>query len=157
MPEVVPDPSEIGSIAQPPYAILPEPVRLFRRRAERLRHLAQESRLGPYLAFLADLAAVQASLADSLPPVAPLPPARIALARESRMPPLDRLALAGDPALGETLDAVVAAGAAIAMPEAARTALDAVRAADAVTRAWLLGNVLSDVITAQLDPRIRFE
>lgn len=144
MPELVPDPSKIGSIAQPPFVLLPEPGRLFRRRAERLRHLAKESRLAPYLVFLADLAAVQAGLAETLPPVAPPPEARVALAREARMPPLDRLALARDPALSATLDALVAAAGAIDMPEAARAALDAVAAADADTRGWLLANVLSD-------------
>lgn len=150
MPELVPDPSKIGSIAQPPFVILPEPVRLFRRRAERLRHLAAGSRLAPYLALLADLAEVQAALAGSLPPVAALPEARVALARESRMPPVDRLALATDTGLdaglAATLDALLAAAGAIDMPEASRAALDAVRAADAETRGWLLANVLSDDI-----------
>lgn len=149
MPEVVPDPSKIGSIAQPPFAILPEPARLFRRRAERLRHLARDSRLAPWLAFLADLAEVQATLAGTLPPVARLPEARVALARESRMPPIDRHALVPDAALAGTLDALLAAAAAIAMPEAARAALAAVAAADAATRAWLLGNVLSDDIPVE--------
>lgn len=146
MPEILPAPSKIGSIAQPPFALLPDPVRLFRRRAERLRHLAAGSRLQPYLAFLAALVDTQAAVAEALPAVAPLPEARIALARESRMPPLDRLALGEDPAMAASLDAVLAAADAIAMPDAARTALGAVRDADATTRAWLLGNVLSDAI-----------
>ena len=149
MPELVPDPSKIGSIAQPPFAILPEPVRLFRRRAERLRHLAADSRLGPYLVFLGALAGVQAALAESLPAVATVPEARIALARESRMPPIDRLSLASDRAVASTLDALLAAAGSIAMPEAARAALDAVRAAGAETRGWLLRNVLSDGIPVE--------
>lgn len=149
MPERVPEPSKIGSIAQPPFVILPEPVRLFRRRAERLRHLATGSRLAPYLALLADLAEVQAGLAGTLPAVAPLPEARVALAREARMPPIDRLALAADEALAATLGALLAAAGAIAMPEASRAALDAVRAADAETRGWLLANVLSDDIPVE--------
>jgi FdhE protein len=149
MPEVLPDPSKIGSIAQPPLAILPEPVRLFRRRAERLRHLARASRLAPYLSLLADLAEVQATLAENLPPLDAIPAGRVELARESRMPPIDRLALAGDPALGTTLDALLAAAAAIAMPEAARLSLEAVRDADATTRGGLLVNVLSDEIPTE--------
>jgi FdhE protein len=149
MPEVLPDPSKIGSIAQPPLAILPEPVRLFRRRAERLRHLARASRLAPYLSLLAELAEVQATLAESLPPLDGIPAGRVELARESRMPPVDRLALASDPALGTTLDALLAAAVAIAMPEAARLALEAVRDADAATRGGLLVNVLSDDIPTE--------
>jgi FdhE protein len=70
--------------------------------------------------------------------------ARVALARESRMPPIDRLTLARDPALGATLEALVAAARGIAMPDAARAALDAVAAADVETRGWLFANALSD-------------
>ncbi len=147
--ELVPDPSAIGSIAQPPFAILPAPARLFRRRAERLRHLAGASRLAPYLTFLADLCDTQATLADTLPPVAPPPPARVAQARDAHMPPLDRLALADDPALATTLDALLAGAEWIAKPEPAAAALDAVRAADPATRRWLLVNVLSDDIPVE--------
>ena len=42
-PTSLPDPSKIGPIAQPPFAILPDPVRaVFARRAERLDHLARD-------------------------------------------------------------------------------------------------------------------
>lgn len=141
-----PDPSKIGAIAQPPFAILPDPRAVFGRRADRLDHLARSSRLAPYLGFLSALSRVQAALAT---PAAPLPEARIALARESRMPPLDRLALAGDPALAATLDALLDAAAAIDQPAPARAALEAVRAADAEARRWLFDNVLADSIPVE--------
>ena len=73
----------------------------------------------------------------------------MALARESRMPPIDRLLLAADAVTSTTLDAFLAAAATVAMPEPARVALEAVGAADAGTRAWLLANVLSDTIPAE--------
>ena len=149
MPELLPDPSQIGPIAQPPFVILPDPVRLFRRRAERLRHLARESRLAPYLIFLAELAEVQAALPATLPTVTPPPEARVALARESRMPPLNRLSLARDADMAATLAALLAAADGIAMPEPARAALDALRGADAETRGRLLANVLSDDIPVE--------
>jgi len=137
-----PDPSKLGAIPQPPLAILPDPARVFARRAERLEHLAGESRLAPYLRFLAALARVQAGLAAA-EPAARLPEAQVARAREGGMPPLDRGALAGDPALSVTLDALLEAAAAIDMPEPARLALEAVRGADAEARAWLFANVLA--------------
>ncbi|MBP7001766.1 formate dehydrogenase accessory protein FdhE [Amaricoccus sp.] len=136
-----PDPSKLGAIPVPPFAILPDPGRVFARRAERLEHLAKESRLAPYLRFLAALARVQADLAAA--PAAPPPEAQTARARESGMPPLDRTALATDPELSATLDALLDAAAAIAMPDPARLALEAVRAADDGTRAWLFGAVLA--------------
>lgn len=138
-----PDPSKIGAIAQPPFAILPDPRAVFRRRADRLDHLATTSRLAPYLRFLALLARAQA---DCVRPAEPLAAAEVAQARESRMPPIDRRALATDPALDATLDTLLAAAAGIDQPILARAALEAVAAADTDTRAWLLGNVLADAI-----------
>ncbi|PJN94850.1 formate dehydrogenase accessory protein FdhE, partial [Amaricoccus sp. HAR-UPW-R2A-40] len=61
--DLKPDPSKLGAIPQPPFALLPDPPRLFARRAERWEFLARESRLAPYLRFLAELARLQARLA----------------------------------------------------------------------------------------------
>lgn len=147
--DLKPDPSKLGAIPQPPFAILPDPARVFARRAERLEFLAGASLLAPYLRFLAALARVQARLAVALPPPAPVPAARAALAREGGMPPLDRMALAADPALSETLDALLAEAAGIDQPAPARAALGAVQAADGATRAWLFANVLADEIPVE--------
>ena len=93
--DLSPDPSRIGPIAEPPFAVLPDPARVFARRAERLTFLAGASRLAPYLRFLARaLPPARTRLAAELPAVAPLTEARIALARESAdaadRPPLAR-------------------------------------------------------------------
>lgn len=143
-----PDPAMIGGVPTPPLAILPRPERTFRLRSERFAFLARDSHLGPYLKFLSALCAVQADLARDLPPVTPPDAARVAQARAAAMPPLDRHALREDVGLGATLDALCAAAAGLDMPAPARLALDAVTAATAEDRAWLLGNVLDDAIPA---------
>ena len=141
-----PDPSMIGGVAEAPFALIPSPLVLFQGRAKRFAFLAETSELRPYLGFLAALTRLQARLVVQLPPVQPLPPARLAQARAAKMPPIDRAALAGDPALHDTLAALVEGAAELAMPEPARLALDAMRAADRADRSWLLGNILSDII-----------
>lgn len=144
-----PNPALIGGVGKAPLVRLPDPAALFATRAKRLAFLAQSGgNLAPYLAFLADLTALQARLVDSLPPVPPLPDARITLARESRMPPIDRTLAVDDPALLATLTALCDGAAALDMPEPARLALQAVAAADDADRGWLLRNVLSDDIPA---------
>lgn len=144
--EPKPDPSKIGVIPQPPLAILPDPHRIFARRAERLDFLARDSRLGTYLRFLAALARAQARLVVDLPPPAPLPPEGVARTRAAAMPPIDRAALAADPALSETLDALITAASEIDQPELARAALAALRDMDAGARQTVLANVLADDI-----------
>ena len=72
--DVQPDPSAIGRVAQPPFARLPDPARVFARRAGRLRAVAEGHDLQAYLTFLADLADVQNSILDGLPePQMPTP------------------------------------------------------------------------------------
>ena len=142
-----PDPTVIGGVPKAPLAFLPDPARMFATRAARFGFLAEAgSNLAPYLRFLAALAGLQADLAAEMPPAAPLPRDRIDLARASRMPPIDRAALATDPDLHATLDRFCAAAAALDMPEQARLALKAIAEADLSDRHWLLDNILSDQI-----------
>lgn len=142
-----PDPSVIGGVPVAPLAFLPDPARVFDKRAGRFAFLADHGgNLAPYLRFMADLTALQARLARELPAVAPIPPDRIELARSSRVPPIDRAALATDEALHATLDRFLAEAAALDMPEPARLALSAVTAAGLADRHWLLDNILSDRI-----------
>lgn len=144
---IQPDPSAIGGVPSAPLVMLPKPMRLFATRAKRLAFLAQHSdNLGPWLAFLGQLVDLQARLAEELPRPAPIPADRIALARETRMPPIDRRALSTDPDLHAALDAVLTHAAALDMPEPARLALSAVTAAPLADRHWLLENILADTI-----------
>lgn len=144
--DIQPDPSMIGGVPQAPLVFLPDPVKLFDTRARRFAFLAQTSRLGPYLTFLAALTELQARLAAEDP--APEPPSaeQIARAKAAKMPLIDRAALAGDPALIRLLDRFCDEAAKLEMPEPARLALKAVAAADEGDRRWLLSNVLSDTI-----------
>ncbi|TJZ91940.1 formate dehydrogenase accessory protein FdhE [Paracoccus gahaiensis] len=142
-----PDPSAIGGVPTAPLAFLPDPARLFSTRAKRLDFLAGHSaNLGPWLAFLGRLSDLQARLARDLPPATPLSPDRVRLARESRMPPLDRRAEATDPQLHDILDRVLTAAAELEMPDPARMALLAVTSAPLADRHWLLENILSDTV-----------
>ncbi|MDO5622294.1 MAG: formate dehydrogenase accessory protein FdhE [Paracoccus sp. (in: a-proteobacteria)] len=144
--DLQPDPSLIGDKPDAPFALPLDPAQMFRRRAERFSFLATGHDLGDYLRLLAGLAQVQAELAETLPPVAPLPADRVAKARAGNMPPIDRKSLRHDPALAETLAAFCAAAERLDMPEPARLALRAVAAADESDRQWLLENLLTDTI-----------
>lgn len=141
-----PDPSMIGGVPKAPFAFLPDPAGVFRKRARRFAFLAETSRLAPYLAFLGQVSALQERLAATLPPVAPIAAGTVSRAAAAGMPPIDRAGLATDPLLGETLTALCAGARGIDMPEPARMALEAVSAAGEDDRLWLLGNVLSDTI-----------
>lgn len=141
-----PDPSMIGGVQEPPFARLPDPVRLFQARARRFAFLAESNELASYLKLLADLSRLQARLAATLPVLAPIPAHAIAQAIAAGMPPVNRLALVDDPALAATLAAVCEGAAKLVMPAPARLALEAVQAAGDEDRQWLLGNILSDMV-----------
>ncbi|MBM3604386.1 MAG: formate dehydrogenase accessory protein FdhE [Alphaproteobacteria bacterium] len=143
----VPNPSAIGGVPKAPLAFLPQPKQVFSLRAKRLDFLAGNGgNLAPYLGLLSALVGLQARLADQLPAAVPLSADRVRLARESRMPPIDRRPLATDPDLHAVLDRVLAEAANLDMPEPARLALSAVTAAPLADRHWLLDNILSDQI-----------
>ncbi len=139
-----PDPSAIRIIPKPPFARLPDPVALFARRAARFRDLAPGHDLGPYLRFLAGIATVQAGSSPACRRRS-RPPARASRAQHG-MPPLDRTGRAPGPEAAELLDRLLGGVRALAMPDAARAALDRVAAADDAERAALVGNVLADAI-----------
>ena len=118
--ESKPDPAMIGGVPKPPLAFLPEPVKLFQMRGRRFSFLAESNDLAPYLRFLAELSRLQARLAATLPPAEPLSPERLAKAADGAMPPIDRAALASDPALDAVLLALAEQADAIDMPDEAR-------------------------------------
>lgn len=144
---IQPDPSFItGGIAKTPFTLQQPPAQCFDTRASRLRFLAQSSELAPYLGFLADLATLQARLAQELPAPSPISSERLQQASQAGLPPIDRAALADDAQLLDCLRALCEGATDIAMPAAARQALDALRGAEADDLRWLLANVLSDAI-----------
>lgn len=140
------DMTSIGEVANPAFVRLPEPLTLFRGRAERFRYLAQSHDLKPYLLFLAGIADAQHRAQEGLP--APALPESDALnrAREFGMPALDRARFAPDPTFERTLERVLAAAAEIEMPDEAKAALDRVRAAEPAARAEMARSVLDYAI-----------
>lgn len=143
---VQPDPSAIGGVPKAPFVLLPDPARLFARRAARFEALAATSPMAAYLRFLGALTAVQADLAATLPRPEAVPPEQIALARQGGMPPLDRARLADAPQLSETMERLFAQAAAIDKPAAADEALRLVRDSDGAARRAMAANVLADAI-----------
>lgn len=142
-----PDPSFItGGIAKTPFTLQQPPAQCFETRAGRFRFLAQDSDLSAYLGFLADLAALQARLAQQLPAPTPISAERLQQAAQAGLPPIDRAALAADAQLHACMRALCEAATAITMPAPARQALDAIRTAEAGDLQWLLANVLGDAI-----------
>lgn len=142
--DVEPDPSVVGRVAQPPFAQLPDPARVFSRRAKRLRTLAPGHDLEAYLTFLADLTEIQVATLDGLPePQMPAPEA-IARAHDHAMPPLDRNGFQPGPAFDATFERLVAGAEKIAMPDEARAALARLKALARPARDVMVHDVLAD-------------
>ncbi|MFC0409579.1 formate dehydrogenase accessory protein FdhE [Roseomonas elaeocarpi] len=151
-----PDPSMIGRMIKPAFAILPDPAPLFRTRAERFALLAESNPLAPYLRFLARLCEAQAALAAALPTIEPIDPAQVERARAATMPPLDRNALAGSPALHETVARFLDAAAAIEMPAQAAAGLATLRAAAPAALREMIDNVMADATPFEALPEHLF-
>ncbi len=137
------DPVPIGEISAPPFARAPAPATLFRDRAARLRQVAHDHPLAPYLDFIAGLAEAQDGVQHDLPePILPAPDA-MDRAREFGMPALDRAALLRClPALRRFF----AAASALDMPEPARAALDVLTATEDELLLAMAGDVLDNAI-----------
>jgi FdhE protein len=107
-----------------PRVRLPERSQLFSRRAARLRELAADSALGPYLHMLAAIADAQQAALATFHTTLPTP-GQIALAREHKMPPLHATSWPRDPAWRELPRTIAAAAAGAPGAPAALAALAA--------------------------------
>ena len=96
-------PAGPGEFAAPPYAVLPDPATLFLARSQRLRTLASDRPLKPYLSFVADLTEAQHSIQAGLPAALLPDAAQFSHAAEGGIPPLSRATL--EP--GETGEATI--------------------------------------------------
>ncbi len=139
---IQPDPSQVGGVAEAPFARRPDPTTLFAARADRLRALADGNTLADYLRFLARIVDAQADAAATLPPPALPPDDKVALAAGHGMPPLGGQTWRGNADFSATLawmlDHVDLSGA----PDAARAAADAVRAMSEDERAALASDIM---------------
>jgi len=140
------EPIPIGESVSPPFARLPDPAALFADRAERFRALAPGHGLDAYLSFLAEVSRLQAAALEDAPE--PTWPAAEAIERATGfgMPPLDRNAFVMDEAFVATLSRVIAGLADVPMPALALAALGRLDGTDALGRATMARNVLSDSI-----------
>ena len=120
---------DLGPQATPPYVVLPGPSAIFLTRSKRLRSIAAEHPLAPYLSFVAILAKAQASVQAGLPPAGHPRAEQIQQAIEHGVPPLARATFepgeAGEAMLRGFLEGLrpastpAGAGAAIQLPAGA--------------------------------------
>jgi len=79
---------DIGEVATPPFAVLPNVANVFERRSERFAELAPDHQIEPYLNLLAQITRAQHDVQAMMPAPA-LPAAKqLELARENVMPPI---------------------------------------------------------------------
>lgn len=135
---LAPDPSAIGGVSVAPFAVAPEPERLFAQRAARFRLVAEGNALAPYLLFLGDLSDAQHRCQEGLPAPAMPDAEAVERARAFEMPPLDKTGVAGDPVLADTFSRLLALAESIAMPDAAAQSLARLKGTDETERAQVL-------------------
>lgn len=142
------DMTQIGEARTPPFARVPDTVRLFERRAKRFGVLSGDTGIGPYLGFLAGLAGAQAKAAGDLPEEA-LDEGHVERAVEHGMPPLDRNAYRPDAVFETITDRLFREANAVEKPKAAADALDRVLGAEPEIFDAMVRNVLADSIPVE--------
>ena len=130
VPEAAP-PS--GDMLSPPFVRLPDPVLLFRGRAERFRSLAAGHELGPYLRFLGEIAEAQARTVDAVLQRDPV-----------GAQPLDRTRVPVDADCIEALRQLASGMRSAVIPAAARDALARLGGASEAEQRSLLRATLDD-------------
>ncbi len=144
-----PEPMSIGEVATPPFAILPDPRKVFETRARRFATLAGNgSDLAPYLRFLSALCAAQAAILPDLPAVDLPPEDERKRSSAHGLPQLGRSGLAKDAVALATFEALLAALDGAEMPAATQDAVSRLRKADAVAP----GALLDDALAEEVDP-----
>ncbi|MET3663209.1 formate dehydrogenase accessory protein FdhE [Aquamicrobium ahrensii] len=149
MPRKVPvsgDMTAIGEVRTPPFARVPDPERLFERRARRFHQLSGSDGIGPYFGFLAGIAEAQQALTGQLPETDATDEARLGLALDHAMPPLDRNAFKPDAEFRSLTDRLFGALEEVAKPPAAQNALSAVRKADEASLDAMVADLMADSV-----------
>ena len=141
--DMQPDPSRIGGVAEAPFVRLPNPATLFAARADRLHALAADHPMAAYLEFLASVVRAQAGAVAGLPAPAPVPAAQLALGAEHGMPPISVDQVRGSGEFSATLAWLLDHVDLRAAPEAAQTAVEAIRALPAADRFALAADILA--------------
>lgn len=139
-------PMDIGEVANPPFAVLPEPGKIFARRAERFAALAPGHQLEPYLHLLSQIARAQHEIQEHLPPPSLPAPERLNTARANTMPPISTGQIALDDVADQTFDALLKALAAQDIAAPSRAAQVSVQAATPEARREMMRAVILDQI-----------
>lgn len=145
---LAPTPSDIGGVAQPVFAVLPDPERLFLDRAERFEALAPGHPLEAYLRFLGALSRAQHALVAEQPRAPAPDPDLLARARDFAMPPLDRARMRMDDAIHAAFERLLEMVDAIPMPEPAAEAVRRLRDAGRDGREAVLSDALDSAAGA---------
>lgn len=152
MPRKIPvegDVTQIGEVRTPPVARVPDPVRLFERRAQRFEFLAGPDGIGPYLGFLGRVAQAQHAVAMELPePVAP-DEANVSRSLEFGMPPLDRNAFSPDAEFMSLSEKLFGALEPVEKPAAAQTALETIRNSSEAEIAAIVADLMADAVPVE--------
>ncbi|HKU94245.1 MAG TPA: formate dehydrogenase accessory protein FdhE [Vineibacter sp.] len=142
--KVVPEPVDIGQIAVPVFARLPDIASNFKVRADRLNALAADHPLESYLRFVAAIAQAQHDAAPRLPPGTLPGKDHFAFCRAHEFPLIDRLTWKRDTSFVAGARALAAALRSVDMPEAAAQALSAFNNRDDASIEALADRVLRD-------------
>lgn len=143
---VVPPAPMTGEIANPPFAVLPDPGTVFKVRTDRLLALAGGHQIEPYLRFLARLTDAQHDAQSRIAQPAMPAADRIARARDNQMPPLSIDDLATGEHAGLALKHIAERLLAGDLTDASRTAATTVLAAGPGDRSAMMRAVLMDEI-----------
>lgn len=144
-----PEPMSIGEAANPPFAIPPDPGRLFPARSRRFADLAARGGdLAPYLLFLSAICAAQGRILSQLPAVVLSPEAERARSSQHGMPQIGRRRMGADEGALAAFDALLAALDGGEMPLPSQEAITRLRAATPEAR----GALLDDALAEEADP-----
>jgi FdhE protein len=137
---------DIGEVADPPFAVLPVPSRVFLARSERFAALAPGHQLEPYLRLLSQITRAQHDILPDLPVPALPSDERLALARENTMPPISTGQIALDDGADRTFEALLKALSQAELADSSRAALEAAEKAGPEARRLMMQAVILDEI-----------
>jgi FdhE protein len=139
-------PMDIGEVATPPFAVLPDPASVFLRRSERFAALAPDHQIGPYLHLLSQITRAQHDVQATMP-VPALPAAKhLELSHENSMPPISTALMELDEVADQTFSMLLQRLAADDLAATARLTVEAVeQATPAERRAMMRAVVLDEV------------
>ncbi|WP_274629915.1 formate dehydrogenase accessory protein FdhE [Arvimicrobium flavum] len=152
MPRRIPvagDMTAIGEVKSPPFARVPEPARLFERRARRFRQLEHSDGIGPYLGFMAAIAEAQQAVAEALPEPEAMDEEKLDRSVAFGMPPLDRNAFRPGDDFRSLSDRLFGALESGDKPAVAQSALSAVAAYDHARMSSVVGDLMADSVPAE--------